>query len=71
MFGGSDSQFVIEAMMPDFGHIIPVVDDSVFNGVVEFENTHFGLGLFSDVDFIIHSDHNVAVFGSTDEGWER
>ena len=72
MFGGSDSQFVIEAMMPDFGHIIPVVDDTVLDGVVEFENTLFGLGLFSNVDvFIIHSNHNVVVFGSSDEGWER
>ena len=66
VFGGSDSQFVIEAMMPDFGHIIPVVDDTVLDGVVEFKDTFFSLGFFSHVYiFVIHADHDVIVFGSS------
>jgi hypothetical protein len=33
LFGG-DSQFVEEGMMPDSFHIVPVVDDTVFNRVL-------------------------------------
>jgi hypothetical protein len=67
VFGGSDSELVVKAVMPDFGHVVPIIDDAVFDGVVKFEDSLFGLGFFTDVDvFIIHSDHDVFVFGFSD-----
>lgn len=58
--------------MPDFGHIVPVVDDTVFDGIGDLEDTLFGDGFFSNIGlFIIHSDHDVVVFGSSDDGGER
>lgn len=72
VFRGCDSQLVVEAMMPDFGHIVPVVNDTVLDWVVQLEDTLFGLGLLSDVDvLVVHSDHDVVVLWSSDNGWER
>jgi hypothetical protein len=67
VFGGSDSQFVIEAVMPDFGHVVPVVDDTVLNGIGKLEDTLLGLRLLSDIAlFIIHSNHDVLILWSAD-----
>jgi len=35
--------------VPDFFHIVPVGDDTVFDGVLESQDTTFGLGFISDV----------------------
>ena len=71
MFRGGDSEFIVETMVPDFGHIVPVVDDTVLDGVIQLENTLFGLSLFSNVNvFIIHANHDVVVFWSSDNRWE-
>ena len=39
MLRWSNSEFVVEAVMPNFGHIVPIVDDTVLDGIVEFEDT--------------------------------
>lgn len=71
MIAGSDSEFIIEAVVPDLGHIVPVVDNAVLNGVGELENSLLGLGFFSDIGLlIVHSDHDVFVFGPSDDGGE-
>ena len=49
VFSRGNPEFVVKAVMPNFFHVIPIVDDSVFNGVIQFEDSFFGLGLFSDV----------------------
>jgi hypothetical protein len=57
--------------VPDFFHIIPVGDDTVFDWVFQGEDTSFGLGFVSDVGvFLAHTDHNTLVSWSTDDGWE-
>lgn len=72
MIAGSDSEFIIEAVVPDFGHIVPVVDNTVLNGVGELENSLLGLGFLSNIGLlIVHSDHDVFVFGPSDDGGER
>ena len=45
MFLGSNTEFVVESMMPDFLHVIPVGDDTVLDGVLECEYTTFRLSL--------------------------
>jgi hypothetical protein len=58
--------------MPDLGHVIPVVDDAVFDRVGKFEDTLLGLSLFSDVGFlVVHADHDVLILGSAHDGGER
>ncbi len=40
---------VVEGVMPDLLHIVPVGNDSVLNGVLEGQDTTLGLGLITDV----------------------
>ncbi len=72
VFRGRNSELVVEAVMPDLGHVIPVVDDAVLDRVGKFEDTLLGLGLFSDVGFlVVHTDHDVLILGSAHDGGER
>merc|ERR1711974_19117 len=36
---GGDTEFIVEGVMPDLLHIIPIGDDTVFNGVLQGEDT--------------------------------
>merc|ERR1712038_2254866 len=57
--------------MPDFFHIIPVCDDSVFNWVFQGKDTSFALCFISNIGiFLSHSNHNTLVTGSTNDGWK-
>merc|ERR1711990_1115275 len=57
--------------MPDFFHIIPVCDDSVFNWVFQGKDTSFALCFISNIGiFLSHSNHDTLVTGSTNDGWE-
>ncbi|KAF4526884.1 hypothetical protein B566_EDAN013795 [Ephemera danica] len=47
VFLGSDTQFIVECVMPDLLHVIPVRDNAVFDWVFEGKNTTFGLSLVS------------------------
>ena len=48
MLVGDDSELIIEAVVPDFFHVIPIGDDSVFDGVFQGQDSSLGLGLVSD-----------------------
>ena len=51
-------------MMPDFDHIFPVDDDTIFDWVFDIQNSLFLLGLIPDVGlFLIHSHHDGRHFG--------
>jgi hypothetical protein len=39
VFFRSNTEFIVEGVMPDFLHIIPVGDDSMFNGIFQSEDT--------------------------------
>merc|ERR1711910_246654 len=39
-----NTELVVEGVMPDFFHIIPVGDDSVFNWVLQGKDSSLGLG---------------------------
>ena len=43
-FTGGDSELVVESVMPDLLHILPVGDDTVGDGVLEVEDTSLLLG---------------------------
>merc|ERR1711983_579807 len=42
-----NTEFVVEGVMPDLFHIIPVGDDSVFNWVFQGKDTSLGLGFIT------------------------
>merc|ERR1711979_43034 len=41
------TEFIVEGVMPDFLHVIPVGDDTMFNWVFEGEDTPLGLSLIT------------------------
>ena len=57
--------------MPDLLDIIPVGDDTVFDGVFQGENTTFRLSFITDVRiFLTHTDHDGLMTWSSDHGWK-
>jgi len=70
LFWGN-SELVVEGVVPDLLHIVPVGDDSVLDGVLEGEDTSLGLGFVSDVGVLLaHTDHDTLMSWSTDDGGE-
>merc|ERR1712079_889531 len=68
---GSNTELIVEGVVPDLLHVIPVGDDSVLNGVLEGEDTPLRLGLVTDIGVLLsHTDHDSLVAGSADDGGE-
>merc|ERR1711911_373853 len=68
---GGNTELVVEGVVPDLLHIVPVGDDSVLNGVLQGEDTPLGLGLVTDIGILLsHTDHDSLVAGTADNGGE-
>merc|ERR1712102_74230 len=68
---GGNTELVVEGMVPDLLHVVPVGDDSVLNGVLQGEDTPLGLGLVTDIGILLsHTDHDTLVAGTADNGGE-
>merc|ERR1712137_1120156 len=66
-----NTEFIVEGVMPDLLHIIPVGDDTMLNGVLEGEDTPLGLGLVSNIGVLLtHTDHHTLMTGTTNNGGE-
>jgi hypothetical protein len=67
-----NSELVVEGMMPDLLHVIPVGNDTVLNGVFQGQNTSLGLGFISDIRILLsHSDHDSGMSGASHDGGEH
>merc|ERR1712165_630937 len=56
---GGNTKLIVEGVMPDLLHIIPVGDDTMLNGVFQGENTSLGLSLVTDIGILLtHTDHD-------------
>jgi hypothetical protein len=72
VFLRSNSKFVVEGVMPDLLHVIPVGDNTMFNGVLEGQDTSLGLSLISDIGiFLSHTNHDTLMSGSSNDGGEN
>merc|ERR1712080_95160 len=49
VFLWSNTELVVESVVPDLLHVVPVGDDTVLDGVLQGEDTPLGLGLVTDV----------------------
>merc|ERR1719147_80968 len=57
-----NTELIVEGVVPDLLHIIPVGDDSVLNGVLQGEDTSLGLSLISNIGVLLsHTDHDTLV----------
>merc|ERR1712214_3760 len=71
LFLGGNTEFIVEGVMPDLLHIIPVGDDTVFNGVFQGKDTPLGLSFISDIGILLtHTDHDTLVTGASNNGRE-
>merc|ERR1712227_517373 len=66
-----NTEFIVEGVMPDLLHVIPVGDDTVLNGVFQGEDTSLGLSLITDIGVLLtHTDHDTLMAGTADNGGE-
>merc|ERR1712018_286416 len=64
-----NTKLIVEGVMPDLLHIIPVGDDTMLNGVFQGENTSLGLSLIADIGILLtHTDHDTLMSGTADNG---
>merc|ERR1711862_279163 len=67
-----NTELIVEGVVPDLLHVIPVGDDSVFNGVLEGKDTSLGLGLISNIGILLsHTDHHTLVARTANNGGEN
>eukprot|EP00053_Salpingoeca_punica_P013702 m.123980 g.123980 ORF g.123980 m.123980 type:complete len:429 (+) comp16274_c1_seq2:170-1456(+) len=66
-----NAELVVEGVVPDLLHVIPVGDNAVLNGVLQGQDTTLGLGLVTDVAVLLaHADHDTLVAGAADNRGE-
>merc|ERR1712106_736997 len=71
LFLRGNTEFIVECVVPDLLHIIPVGDDSVLNVVLEGEDTSLGLSLISNIGILLsHTNHHSLVARTPNNGWE-
>merc|ERR1711933_454070 len=71
LFLGGNTELIVEGVMPDLLHVIPVGDNTVLNGVLQGEDTSLGLGFVSNIGILLtHTDHDTLVAGTANNGGE-
>mmetsp|Transcript_12695 Transcript_12695/g.26944 ORF Transcript_12695/g.26944 Transcript_12695/m.26944 type:complete len:392 (-) Transcript_12695:14-1189(-) len=66
-----DTKLVVEGVVPDLLHVVPVGDDAVFDGVLEREDTTLGLRLVAHVRVLLpHANHHTRLTRAADDRWE-
>merc|ERR1711971_1039146 len=66
-----NTEFTVEGVMPDLLHIIPVGDDTVFNGVFQGKDTSLGLSFISNIGILLsHTDHDTLMTRASNNGRE-
>ena len=59
-----NTELIVEGVVPDLLHIVPVGDNTVLDGVLQGEDTSLGLGLISNERVLgVHTDHDTGVAG--------
>merc|ERR1719367_204702 len=53
LFFWCNTEFVVEGVIPDLFHVIPVGDDSVFNWVFQGKDTSLGLSFISNIGILL------------------
>merc|ERR1719452_121116 len=71
LFLRGNTELIVEGVVPDLLHVIPVGDDSVLNGVLEGKDTSLGLSLISNIGILLsHTNHHTLVARASNNGGE-
>merc|ERR1712123_352767 len=69
LFLRGNTELIVEGVVPDLLHIVPVGDDSVFNRVLEGKDTSLGLCLISNIGILLsHTNHHSLVTRTANNG---
>ena len=67
----SHTQLVVEGVVPDLLHVVPVGHDAVLDGVLQRQDAALALGLIAHVRVLLtHANHHALVPGSAHDGGE-
>merc|ERR1711988_1466294 len=64
------AELVVESVAPHLLHVVPVLHDTVLEGVLEDEDTALLLGLLTDVVVLVGTDEGGLLLGVADHGGE-
>merc|ERR1711997_537973 len=68
---GCHPELIVERVMPDFLHVIPVGHNAMLNGILERQHSTFALGLVTHVAvLLIHPNHDPRHLRSANDGRE-
>ena len=68
---GGHTQLIVEGVMPDLLHVVPVGDDAVLDGVLKGQDATLALGLVAHVAVLLpHAHHDALVSGTPNDGRE-
>merc|ERR1712106_737934 len=71
LFLRGNTELIVEGVVPDLLHVIPVGDDSMLNWVLEGQDTSFGLSLITHIGILLnHTYHHTLVTGTANDGGE-
>lgn len=65
-----DRELVVEHVVPDLLHIVPVGDETALNWVVQDEDTGLVASLITDIGILVAKSDSVGVLVAADDGWE-
>uniref|UniRef100_K7F0E5 Uncharacterized protein n=1 Tax=Pelodiscus sinensis TaxID=13735 RepID=K7F0E5_PELSI len=69
---GGNPQLVVEGVVPDLLHVVPVGDDAVLDGILQGEDASLALGLVAHVAVLLpHAHHDPLVPGAPHDGGEH
>ena len=57
MFLGRHTELVVEGVMPDLLHVVPVSDNATFDGMLKSENASFRIDFVADVGIFLPRAH--------------
>merc|ERR1719183_3085406 len=70
LLADNHAELVVEGVAPDLLHVVPVVHDTVVQGVLEEEDTALLLGLLTDVEVLLGTDKGRLALGVANDGGE-
>lgn len=62
VFLRSNTKLIVESVMQNLLHVIPVTNNTMFNWILQGKYTSFGMSLVANVDiFLFHSNYNTSI----------
>merc|ERR1711943_130571 len=70
LIADNHAKLVVESVAPDLLHVLPVLHDTVLEGVLQDEDTTLLLSLLADVVVLVGTDQSSLLLGVTHDGGE-